>query len=61
MSHPRGGILKNVSLKLLHEDQIVEDNDGVVLTLSDQHTLKSLTHPDKLKREMGCCVIINIT
>lgn len=51
MSHPRRGILKNVSFELLHEDQIVEDNDGVVLTLSDQHALKCLTHPEKSKRE----------
>lgn len=56
MPHPRRGILKNVSLELLHEDQIVEHNDGVVLTLSDQHTLKCLTHPDKLKRDKWVAV-----
>lgn len=41
-SHPRRRVLQNISLQLLHKHQVVEDNNGVILSFPDQHTLEGL-------------------
>lgn len=43
-SHPGRRILQDVGFQPLHEYLVVEDNDGVVVALSDQHMLKGLKH-----------------
>lgn len=41
-SHPGRRILQDVGFQLLHEHLVVEDDDGVVVALGDQHVLKGL-------------------
>ena len=41
-SYPGGGVLQDVGFQLLHEHLVVEDDDGVVVPLGDQHMLKGL-------------------
>lgn len=41
-THPGRGILQDISLQLLHENQVIEDYDGVILPLSDENSLKCL-------------------
>lgn len=42
MSYPGGRILQDVGFQLLHEHLVVEDNNGVIVVLSDQYMLKGL-------------------
>lgn len=44
VSHPGRRILQDVGFQLLHEHLVVEDNDGVIVVLSDQHVLEGLQH-----------------
>lgn len=46
VSHPSRCILQDVGFQLLHEHLVVEDNDGVIVALSDQHMLKGLQHTE---------------
>ena len=49
-AHPGGGILEDVGFELLHEDHVVEDDDGVILALTDQDLLKCLKHRRRRRR-----------
>lgn len=46
-SHPGGRVLQDVGFQLLHEHLVVEDDDGVVVVLGDQHVLKGLKHKEE--------------
>lgn len=59
-SYPWRSVLQDVGLQLLHEHQVVEDDDGVVLAVSDQDTLKSLDDGDQTKsEEMSRAIILS--
>lgn len=44
VSYPGGRILQDVGFQLLHEHLVIEDNNGVIVALSDQHMLEGLQH-----------------
>lgn len=41
-SHPSRCILKDVGFQLLHEDLVIKDDDGVIMSLRNQNILKGL-------------------
>lgn len=52
MSYPGRRILQDVGFQLLHEHLVIEDNDGVIVALSDQHMLEGLQHTVTTKNQL---------
>lgn len=50
VSHPGRRVLQDVGFQLLHEHLVVEDDDGVIVSLSDQHMLKGLRQRDAQRK-----------
>lgn len=51
--HPGRGVLQDVGFQLLHEDLVVEDDDGVVVALADQDVLEGLKNQSRFSYFQG--------